>query len=287
MPDVGVDPDGKRMEGQGLRGWSHGGSAERPEDGCSKYTSRARTCERRAAKAAELGALEPVVKSLKTHASDVCVQEEASFALGHLCYNSDKGRQRVLDLHAFDIITRALAKEEPITETQRWRFWALGVPCLGEDDEAPRRRWQALELGVLVQMVKMRHEVDEADAQAVNAVINVLDFWAAVAGGPSDTKACEAAAHRAPPSIAGRLTPKGEEDASDGAAGVERQREAPSKGFLEKLQEMMQDVFQRERGEPGHVSEASTDASFAATSSAYVSEGSAGEAKKGPKPKTA
>ena len=202
-----------------------------------------RDSDERAAKAAELGALEAVVKALKTHAGDALVQAYASLALANLCRDSDERRMRALDLKAFELIASALPKEEPVTQIQRlqrWRFWALGVLCFGEDEEAPSRRQRALELGVLVQMEKLRREDNnKANARAFNAVIDMLGLAPTV-------------------------------------------REASSKSFLETSQQMIRDLFQSQHGEAGHSSDASTDASIADTSFAYVSESTAAEAKKAP-----
>ncbi|CAE7932433.1 GIP, partial [Symbiodinium necroappetens] len=225
---------------------------------------RVKAAELGALEAAELGALEALLQALQAHPGDAAVQEEANTALFHLCYSSEECRSRALKLNAFELIARAL----PTTKENG--FVALGSLCFGLDEEAPSRRRRALELGVLVEMEKIRH--DHGDrypnlAAKAQAIIDILK--AAPATGPGG------------PQIAGPSAPDCEEDASErpgddnsSVAGAEEQHEASSKGFLDKLQEMFQGVFHSDDGEAGRESEASTTASFADPSSAHISESS-------------
>ena len=54
--------------------------------------------QERAAKAAELGALEPLVEALESHPSDVSVQRAASWALGELCEDSHERAAKAAEL---------------------------------------------------------------------------------------------------------------------------------------------------------------------------------------------
>ena len=256
----------------GLR--THPQIATVQQRGSLALTNICRDSEDRAAKAAGLGALEVTVKALKNHRADVAVQEYASTSLGTLCYDSEERRSRALGLSAFDLMAGALPQAEPVTILQRHRYWALGILCLGEDEEAPSRRRRALELGVLVQMQKMRNEkLDVRNTGLAAKAQAVIDVLQVAPPRPAGQPWEEISNHKAGPSMAPSqivaLASAGQEDASGGSG--EEQREASSRMFLQKLQDMAQ---------AGRDSETSTIASSADPSLAYVSERTTVEAKK-------
>ena len=83
--------------------------------------------QERSAKAADLGALEAVVKALERHPGHAEVQRNASLALGHLCANSQERSAKAADLGALEAVLKALERHPSDAKVQEYASWALGI----------------------------------------------------------------------------------------------------------------------------------------------------------------